>query len=168
VKQRLLSILLLLSLGCSDGDLQIQTIDFDQQTMEFCGSADTDIELFFKINENETLILNLQSGLLQNEASTDTVLSNIPGQSQLIYRTFSDNVGTSYFCDPFPPSEPVVVEEINAGSGNVRIFTSQNANDTTLYDHNIRLAGVSFVNEAGERITNLTVDNFGTLQTSNQ
>ena len=105
--------------------------------------------------------------LLENENSTDTIISSIPGQSQLIYRALSDNASTSYFCDAIPPATPRVIEEIPAGAGNVRIFTSQSINDTTSYEHNIRLAGVSFVNQAGERITNLFVDEFGTLVTSN-
>ena len=168
VRKKLAFLLLpMLGLACSDGDLQIEVIDFDQQTMQFCGTADTSTELLFKISENEALILDLQSGLLENEASGDTIFSGIPAQSQLIYRTFSDDVDKAYFCDPFPPATPVVSEEILAGAGNVRIFTSRNEADTTLYEHNIRLEGISFVNEAGERITNLSVDNFGTLQTSN-
>jgi hypothetical protein len=168
VRKKLLLLLLpAVWFSCSDGDLQIGVIDFDQETMQFCGSADTSTELLFKISENEALILDLQSGLLENEASTDTLLSSIPGQSQLIYRTFSEEVNKAYFCDPFPPATPVVSEEIQAGAGNVRIFTSRNETDTTLYQHNIRLEGISFVNDAGERITNLSVDNFGTLETSN-
>lgn len=152
--------------SCSDGELQIETIDFDQQTLQFCGTATTSTELLFKINESEVLILELQSGLLQNETSTDTIISSIPGESTLIYRALSDNASESYFCDPIPPADPRVVEEIPAEAGNVRIFTSQSVNDTTVYEHNIRLAGVSFVNQAGERITNLFVSNFGTLTTS--
>ena len=84
----------------------------------------------------------------------------------MIYRALNDNASTAYFCDPIPPATPTVIEEIPAEAGNVRIFTTQSANDTTSYEHNIRLAGVSFVNEAGERITNLFVSNFGTLVTS--
>ena len=162
------SLLLPALVACSDGDLQIEIIDFDQEAMEFCGTADTGTELLFKIRDNETLILDLQSGLLKNEASGDTLLSAIPGQSRLVYRTFSDNVSKSYFCDAFPPASPTVAEEITAGAGNVRIFTTRNSSDTTRYDHDIRLEGVSFVNEAGERITNLSVENFGILQTSGQ
>jgi hypothetical protein len=166
VKKAILFLMISGLAACSDGELQIETIDFDEETLQFCGTATTSTELLFKISETEVLILQLQSGLLENETSTDTIISSIPGESQLIYRALNDNASTAYFCDPIPPATPTVIEEIPAEAGNVRIFTTQSANDTTSYEHDIRLAGVSFVNEAGERITNLFVSNFGTLVTS--
>jgi hypothetical protein len=153
--------------ACSDGELQIDTIDFDEVALDFCGTASTQTELLFKVKGSEALILDLQSGLLRNEVSADTLESTIPGQSQLIYRILSEDVNDAYFCDAIPPVVPSVVEEIPAETGTVYIFTSQNANDTTLFEHRIWFKDVSFVNQAGERLTNLTVDEFGTLQTSN-
>jgi len=167
VKNLLFFLVFISALACSDGELQIEAIDFDDQALDFCGTANTQTTLFFKLKDSETLILDLQSGLLQNEVSGDTLESPIPGQSQLIYRILSENVSDAYFCDPIPPVVPSVVEEIPAETGTVYIFTSQNANDTTLFEHRIWFKDVSFVNEAGERLTNLTVDEFGTLQTSN-
>ena len=152
--------------ACSDGELQIERIDFDDVALQVCGTPTTDTELLFKLNESEALILNLQSGLLRNEVTGDTLESPIPSQSQLIYRIFSEDVKASYFCDAIPPVVPSVVEEIPAEAGTVLIFTSQNPNDTTRFEHEIRFENVSFVNSAGERLTNLTVDEFGTLVTS--
>ena len=153
--------------SCSDGELQIETIDFDDEALDFCGTATTQTELLFKLKASEALILDLQSGLLQNEVTGDTLESPIPAQSQLVYRILSEDVSDSYFCDAIPPVVPSVVEEIPAESGTVYVFTSQNPNDTTQFEHRIWFKDVSFVNEAGERLTNLTVDEFGTLQTSN-
>ncbi len=167
MKKVLPFLVLLLVLGCSDGELQIETIDFDDQAIDFCGTATTQTELLFKLKGSETLILELQSGLLQNEVTGDTLQSPIPSQSQLIYRILSEAVNDSYFCDPIPPVVPSVVEEVPAETGAVYIFTSQSPNDSTLFEHRIWFKDVSFVNEAGERLTNLTVDEFGTLQTSN-
>ena len=153
--------------SCSDGELQIETIDFDDVALDFCGTPTTETELLFKLQESEALILNLQSGLLQNEVSGDTLESPIPAQSQLIYRILSEDVDDSYFCDAIPPVVPSVVEEIPAETGTVFVLTLQNPNDTTQFNHQIWFKDVSFVNQAGERLTNLTVDEFGTLQTSN-
>ena len=91
-------------ISCSDGNLQIKTIDFDQQSLQFCGTPTTSTELLFKINQAEVLILELQPGLLRNEPSTDTIVSSIPGESTLIYRALSDNASEAYFCDPIPPA----------------------------------------------------------------
>lgn len=152
--------------GCSDGELQIETIDFDEVALDFCGSATTQTELFFKLNEFDALILNLDNGLIRNEPSNDTIRSAIPGGSQVRYRLFDDAVNSSYFCDAVPPVTPGVVEEIPGEAGEVLIYTTQSETDTTEFEHVIRLKNVSFVNDAGERLTNISVDEFGSFVTS--
>ena len=96
--------------ACSDGDLQIETIDFNSITsVQSCDSpVTTGSTVFFKLNDKEALILELQSGILKNEASTNTQTSTVPSQSKLIYRVFSDQVGSSYFCNTIPTTEPLV------------------------------------------------------------
>lgn len=153
-------------LGCSDGELQIETIDFDEVPLNFCGTASTETELFFKLNEFDALILNLASGLILNEASTDTLRSTVPGNSQLRYRLFNGSIGSSYFCDDIPPATPTVTEEIPAQAGEVLVFTTRSETDTTQFEHFIRLKDVSFVNEAGERLTNIAVEEFGSFTTT--
>ena len=156
-------------ISCDDGDLQIEIIDFDDATIDFCETT-TDINstFFFKLNPNEALILDLQSGLLQNEASDTTIVSNVPGQSQVTYRTFDGQINKNYFCDQLPPSEPVVLEEILAEGGQVLVNTVQSESDTTVYEPTIELSGISLVNSNGERITNLNIDDFGTITTSEE
>ena len=149
--------------NCSDGDLQIETIDFDSVTAQNCGTLTTSTRVFFKINDDEALILNLASGLIKNEASTETISSAI-GASTLTYRIFSDAVSSGYFCDEIPPVEPVVTEEIEATGGNVLINTV--AIDSVTFEHTIQLQDITLVNEQGERITDLTITDFGTVQTS--
>ena len=166
MKRSFVLLLFCLFLSCNDGDLQIEIIDFDNATIEFCEtSVDINSTFFFKLNTAEALILDLQSGILQNEPSDSTIVSNVPGQSQVTYRTFSDDVNSNYFCDQIPPVTPVVVEEILAEGGEVLITTIQSENDTTIYEHTIQLSGISLVNSQGERITNLNIDDFGTITT---
>lgn len=153
-------------IACSDGDLQIETIDFDAEEVQFCGTtATTATTIFFKISSDEALILKLQNGLLKNEASAGTLSSTVPGQSQLTYRIFSGNVDKDYFCGDIPPGTPVVNEEIAASAGEVLITTVRSASDTTAFEHNIQLSGISLVNEQGERITDLSINDFGTITT---
>ncbi|MEM9362746.1 MAG: hypothetical protein AAGA43_08930 [Bacteroidota bacterium] len=154
-------------LSCSDGDLQIETIDFNGVSAESCDSPiTTSTTLLFKINDDEALILALQAGVLGNGVVGDTVTteSSISSQSTLTYRIFSDGITSSYFCDDVPPANPVVVEEIEAQDGSVIIETI--AMDTINFTHTLSLSGISFVNEAGERITNLAVDEFGEVTTA--
>jgi len=164
MKQVLYLGLLALMMSCNDGDLSIETIDFDSVDIRTCESAvTTQSSVFFKINDDETLILTLQSGVLRNEVSESEIESNVPGQSQLTYRIFSDQVSNDYFCDAIPPIEPMVVEEINAESGSV--FVNTVALDSVTFEHTIRLDNVSFVTGTDVRITDLRINEFGTVTT---
>lgn len=166
MKKVVLLVLLSISLSCDDGDLTIETIDFDDASIMFCESSTTiDSDLFFKLNSTESLILKLQSGILKNEISEDTIVSSVPSQSQITYRTFSGTISKDYFCDDIPPLDPVVLQELEAEGGSVKIFTTQSETDTTVFEHNIRLSAISLVNEKGERLTDLRINNFGTITT---
>ena len=111
--KRVLFIFILCFLNsCGDGDLIIETIDFNDTSITFCESTTTTSStLFFKLKTTEALILKLKSGLLKNEVSTDTIKSAVPGESQLVYRSFTDDIAKNYFCDAVPPISPTVVEE---------------------------------------------------------
>ncbi|MEN8789310.1 MAG: hypothetical protein ABF295_07315, partial [Flavobacteriaceae bacterium] len=69
-----LLLFLLFLVSCDDGDLQIETIDFNSANIEFCESiTDLSSTFFFKLNPNEALILELQSGILKNEVSDGAI-----------------------------------------------------------------------------------------------
>ncbi|WP_405416031.1 hypothetical protein [Maribacter sp. Asnod1-A12] len=156
----------ILFFGCNDGDLQIETVDFDSiDTIESCNDISASREnVLFKINDDEALILNLPSELLKNEATTTDITSEVPGSSQVSYRIFSETVTSSYFCDSPPPLTPTVLEEIEAEGGSIIITTIEE--DSVTYNHTIQLSGISFLNENGSRITDLQVSEFGTVTTT--
>ncbi|GGD42693.1 hypothetical protein [Muriicola marianensis] len=162
-------VILLLSLflwACNDGDLEIASIDFDDISLQTCETTvTTGTTVFFKIDGDESLILDLQDGILANEESQDTIISTIPGQSTLVYRIFSGTVTKNYFCDAIPPAEPTVEEEIEAVSGEVLVSTVRNALDTLQFDHTIQLRNITLINAQGERITDTSIDDFGTVST---
>ena len=119
--------------------------------------------VLFKINGDEALIITLPSGLLKNTVTTTDIESAVPGNSQVSYRIFSDNVSSAYFCDSPPPLTPTVMEEIEAQGGSVLVTTS--STDNTTFTHTIKLSGISFLNENGSRITDLQINEFGTVTT---
>lgn len=168
MKRALLIGCLITLISCDDGDLQIETLDFDSVDIDFCvDPIATSSNLLFKINDDEALILTLESGVLNNgEIGTDTIqdTSLIPSQSQITYRIFSESVTDDYFCDDFPPVSPTVIEEIEAEDGMVIINTVMNA-DSTLFTHTIQLSGISLVSSIGERITDQTINEFGEVTT---
>ena len=155
----------LLIFGCNDGDLQIETVDFDSiDTVQNCDTVSTTTSnVLFKINGDEALIVTLPSGLLQNTVTTTDLESAVPGSSQVSYRIFSDNVTSAYFCDSPPPLTPTVKEEIEAEGGSIFITTT--TEDSVTFTHTIRLSGITFLNENGSRITDLQVSEFGTVIT---
>lgn len=153
---------------CSDGDIQIETLDFDSFSIQDCADIDVTISnILFKINAEESLILELQSGILNNgnsESDTIETTSSIPSQSRLIYRVFSDNVTSSYFCEAIPPAEPRVIKEIEAEMGTITV-KSIAINDSTEFSHTIQFSDISLTNVNNERITDLSINDFGVITT---
>lgn len=156
--------------ACSDGDLQIEALDFDEGNIQFCneGQDATETTLFFKINGDEVLILDLQSGLLDNEPSTDAITSNIGSNSELTYRLFSGTVAQDYFCSTIPPAEPMVIEEIIATDGIVQIVTTLDTvnRQTKTYNHAITIPELTMVNSAGESLIDQTGVDYGDYTSS--
>ncbi|MBT8187663.1 MAG: hypothetical protein HKP24_02820 [Croceitalea sp.] len=169
MKKVLFFMLILLAFACSDGELQIETLDFDSASIDFCTDpVATSSNIFFKINGDEALILELPSGVLNNGvvgADTITTQSTIPSQAQLTYRIFSNTVTSTYFCSDIPPASPTVTEEIEAEDGLVIIKTIANA-DTTAYNHTIELSNITLINGIGERITDLSINEYGEVTTA--
>ncbi|SFR81075.1 hypothetical protein [Maribacter stanieri] len=156
----------ILFFACNDGDLQIETVDFDSiETVQSCDTVSVSTEnVLFKINGDEALIVTLPSGLLKNEVSTTELTSAVPGSSQISYRIFSETVTSTYFCDSPPPLTPTVLEEIEAEGGSIIITTT--TEDSITFTHTIQLSGITFLNENGSRITDLQVSEFGTVTTT--
>lgn len=162
-----LSLLTILSVSCSDGDLEIETIDFDSVSLQYCTApVATTKNILFKINDTEALILELQSGVLNKGVVGETITtqSTVPSQSKLTYRIFSGDVDDDYFCDDIPTVEPTVIDQVEAEDGLVIIETTADAENGN-FVHIISLSGISFVTESGQRITNLSISEFGTVTT---
>ena len=156
---------LILLLACDDGDLQIETIDFDSVSVQTCETVTIDTKIFFKINNDEALILELENGKLKNEASDGEIESEVGGGSQLTYRIFSENVANTYFCSDVPVTTPTVVSEIQAESGKILITTVGVETDTITFEHTIKLSDISFITDSDSRITDLRINEFGTVTT---
>lgn len=159
-------------LSCSDGNLQIEAVDFDGGSIQFCdeGQEDTETTLFFKINGDEVLILALQANLIGNRPSTNPITTNIGSGSSLTYRLLSDAVDQSYICGDVPPVSPTVVEEIPATGGTVQITTSLDTASRTskIYNHEFLIPEVTLVNSLGESLTDQTGIEFGDYKTIQQ
>ena len=162
---------LIVFFACDDGNIQIARIDFESVNVSSCGNLDEPIEttFFFKIDQDEALLLDLPSGLLKHETSTPgSITSTIPSPSNLIYRLFSENVSQGYFCDAVPALEPIVVTENTATAGDIAIDTkvSSSTKDNKSYLHTILITGLSLTNDLGESITDSSTFEYGDFTTS--
>lgn len=162
---------LIVLLACDDGDIQIDRLDFESVNVMSCANVSDPIEttFFFKIDQDEALLLDLASGLLKYETSSPgTIASTIPSPSNLIYRLFSENVSQDYFCEAIPALEPAVVQENTATTGDVAIDTKVSAatKDNKTYSHAISITDLTLTNDLGERLTDSSTLFFGDFKTS--
>lgn len=118
----------------------------------------------FKINDTESLALQLPEGLLKNSVSEQTIQSSIPNQTTLNYRIFSEGISASYYCSVLPEIGVNVVKDANATAGTVFINTSL-SEDGNNFKHEIQLSGVSFIDQDGKRITDVNLNDFGVFTT---
>ena len=161
--------LLVMFLSCDDGDLQIETLDFDSASIQVCDDSPVEanaVNVLLKLNDTEALILELPADAILSEVSATEIeqIVSSSGPAKITYRTFSDNVSKDYFCSDIPLIEPIVVEEVIAESGSVFISTVLSS-DATEYEHTITLSAISLVTSNNSRITDLSINNFGTVTT---
>jgi len=164
IRKLFLAVLLLsLFISCSDGDITIQSISFNEIGIESCTQT-TETTLLFKINDTESLALQLPEGLLKNSVSEQTIQTSIPNQTTLNYRIFSEGISASYYCSVLPEIGVNVVKDANATAGTVFINTSL-SEDGNNFKHEIQLSGVSFIDQDGKRITDVNLNDFGVFTT---
>ncbi|ESU20279.1 hypothetical protein FEDK69T_27910 [Flavobacterium enshiense DK69] len=149
----LLVCLFLLS-SCDDGDLVVETFNFDNVSIQKCPSKDP----LFKINGQELLLLDIPSSNFPNEITPDGEprIVTVSSTDRIIYRKYDANLNdNSVICSAVPPATPLVQQEWNAAEGGtIQITTTQNTTtdpDTgivtvTGYNHRIKFINVEFVN----------------------
>ncbi len=164
IKNKLIiSFSILVVLSCSDGEITISSIDFNEVVIQSCNTTAA-ATLFFKIKDNETIVLQIPAGLLKSSVSENTIESSIPSQSALTYRTFQNKISSGYFCDVLPTLSPTLIKNATATSGSILINTVL-SEDGSSFEHKIQLSGITFIDDQGRRITDLNINDFGTFIT---
>ena len=160
--KRFLCLILMLSLltNCDDGDLTVDTIEFEDVNASSCEN------LIYKINDTEALIIeipNIENVIVNDPTPLDEpMILEINGTStRVIYRSYSGNVSAASFCGNIPPPEPVVEEEWTASSGTIEITTTavKTPNDDleggeviTGYRHQIIFRNIEFDKPEGSQL----------------
>jgi len=133
VKQLFVFLLLIITLSCDDGNVDIPEFDFSNDTINDCGEL-----VLFKINENETLIIELNEDNTENSFFTqvrdnESFTLTESGAQTITYRTFDDKPTTGYFCQNIPPTSPNIINEWN-GSGTLKVTTIMTEDDEDTID----------------------------------
>jgi hypothetical protein len=149
-------LLLVLSLnGCDDGDLILETIDFDDATTLSCSTNN----VLYRLNEKEALLLEIPKSIFQNEPTpvNEPIEISIGGDNRVIYRFYNGLVATDNICETIPPATPSVVDQWTATGGTIQIYTTAikttnattNATKITGYNHNIIFKDITFLKKNG-------------------
>lgn len=116
-------------MACDDGDVAVQSFDFDNQPLAYC---DSDQSILFYVRNSSgteavladlTINLNnlLNAGILTYELEGST--------NNVAYRIFDATADPEYFCSAIPPTSPNVVEQFTAISGRAELLVVVNKDD---------------------------------------
>lgn len=157
---------LVLILGCDDGDMTFKTFDFTSAPTDKCPDSD----IIFKIKDTEVLILKLSAAALVNVSTFDPVTGeNTPrlvdigtSGSTITYRNYTGKVSKETLCNEIPPASPSVIDEW-IGQGKLSITTKETRLDGKLtgFQHQITLKNITFTK--GEETITINENNFGTV-----
>ncbi len=149
--------------GCDDGDIIIETIDFEDVTAVNCNLND----LLYKIKDSEALIIemdNSENYYTNNtsETGSPTTVTINNSTNKVIYRSYSGEVATGNICATIPLASPNVIEEWVATAGTIEITTTANVvpNSTSTagnatkvsgYTHHFEFKNITFLKPNGEQ-----------------
>jgi len=146
--------------SCDDGDLSLETIDFEDATTQSC----TTNGIIYKLKEKESLSFIIPQTAFVNEP-TDLTDPTKPGlididnsKYRVVYRFYNGTVATDNICDIIPPALPNVSDQWIATSGKIQIITTsvkstntiENSTRITGYNHNIVFKNITFTKSNGK------------------
>ena len=152
-------LLLMVSLnGCDDGDLILETIDFDDATTQSCSTNN----ILYRLNEKEALLLEIEKSVFKNEPTPigKPIEITISSTNRVLYRFYNGKVATDNICETIPPATPIVVDQWTATGGTIQIFTTAikttnattNSTKITGYNHNIIFKNITFSRANGTQV----------------
>lgn len=105
--------------------------------------------LIYRINQDESLILALASGIINNSNGTTTTdLSVTTDGTDLIFNVYSANPSSANICYGVPPISPVVTQRWYATAGTLKVDSVLD-NTGTFYTHTLTLQNAVFTNADG-------------------
>lgn len=145
--------------GCNDGNITVNSINFDDATANSCG------EIVYKLKDTEALYMNIPTS--EDAFSNDVTLENEPrkipigGNVTLKYRFYDGKVSSENICLVAGPIKPIAIEEWVATAGTIEITTTARystpdpiTRQTKIlkYNHNIVFKNLIFAKPDGTDI----------------
>ncbi len=153
-KNGILIALFLILTACNDGDLTVDTLNFDKVATQSC----TTNNIIYKINDKEALLIEIPKTSFGTEptALDAPTLIAINTTNRVFYRFFDATVTALNICETVAPITPAVTKQWTATSGNIQISTSaqKNADGTKItgYKHSIVLKNITFAKDNGSQV----------------
>ncbi len=153
-----LLVLLLLLNGCDDGNLVLETINFEDAITQSCSTNN----ILYKLKEKEALLLEIPTSSFTNEPTeigTPTEIT-IGGSNRLVYRFYNGTVAANNICETIPPATPSVTNQWTAAGGTIQIITTaikttnttDNSTRISGYNHNIVFKNITFTKANGTQV----------------
>lgn len=158
--KRVLSLLFFVMLlnGCDDGNLVLETINFDNVSTLSCSTNN----IIYKLKEKEALLLEIPKTNFVNEPTLVDVPTEVAigGSIRVVYRFYNGTVANDNICETIPPATPTVTDQWTATEGTIQIITTAiktpnattNATTITGYNHNIVFKNITFTKSNGTTI----------------
>ena len=154
-----LLIFVLLLNGCDDGDLTLETIDFEDAETKSC----SDNNIIYKLKENEALLLEIPKTTFENEPTdpeSPTVIDIDNSTNRVVYRFYNGTVAEDNICNTIPPATPYVSDQWTASSGKIEIATTTKTIPGTIagstvitgYNHRIVFKNITFAKTNGTQV----------------
>ncbi len=164
-----LIIALLLVTSCDDGEITLQSFDFENQAIQKC----SDKTILLKTKNDELLLISLPEATFNTAFDNSSTGSTprtitINSSNEVIYRKYSGNVSSNTICDELPPATPTVSKEWTTSGGTI-VIESNPLYDTDGiteigYTHNITFENIIF--SSSEESFSFTSYIFGDFETS--
>lgn len=145
--------------GCDDGNLTLETINFEDVATQSCSTNN----IIYKLKEKEALLLEIPKTSFVNEPTvpgTPTIIDIDNSTYRVVYRFYNGTVAVDNICNTIPPALPNVTDQWKATSGKIQIITTTIteagpiAGSTKIsgYNHNIAFSNITFEKTNGTQV----------------
>ncbi len=166
MKKLFITLLVVLSFSCDDGDFEIASFEFDE-TINKCGEFT--LYRYGLDGKKEVLMLTLTDKEIKNSDEIVLPVSISPNSDYTVtYRIFESEVDANYFCATVPPYEPKTAKNYDGASGKILVENKpvlDEDNNIIAYTHTIVINDL--VLQSGEETLNFDQNYlFGTFETA--